>query len=81
MAKIDSKVRLFRAKHEQDLRKIVTLGCAVSGCVNDGYPDTEEEQMIELVKAVINLTEKSRPQRRRFATSEADDRKVTPIRG
>ena len=82
MANVDHKVRLFRAKFEQDLRKIVTLGCSVSGCVNDGEYEVEEEQMDALAKAVMSLTEKSRPRPRRSAMVEAsDDGKVTPIRG
>ncbi len=81
MANMDHKVRLFRAKFEQDLRKIVTLGCSVSGCVNDGDSELEDEQMDALAKAVMSLTEKSRPRPRRSAAVEAfDDGKVTPIR-
>jgi len=81
MAQIDHKIRLFRAKFEQDLRKIVTLGCSVSGCVNDGESEVEDEQMNALAKAVMSLAEKSRPRSRRSVGIEAsDDGKVTPIR-
>ena len=82
MAHIDHKTRLFRAKYEGDLRKIVTLGCSVSGCVNDGLSETEEEQMDALAKLVMSLAEKCQPRRRRSAAIEAsEDNKVTPIRG
>ncbi len=81
MANVDHKVRLFRAKFEQDLRKIVTLGCAVSGCINDGESEIEEEQMDALAKAVMSLAEKSRPRPRRSSVVEAEDSKVIPIRG
>ncbi len=80
MANMDHKVRLFRAKFEQDLRKIVTLGCSVSGCINDGESDLEDEQMDLLAKAVMSLTEKSRPRPRRSVAVEVDDEKVIPIR-
>jgi len=82
MAHIDHKVRLFRSKYEGDLRKIVTLGCSVSGCVNDGESEMEEEQMDALAKLVMSLAEKCQPRRRRSANVEAaEDNKVTPIRG
>ncbi len=82
MANVDHKVRLFRAKFEQDLRKIVTLGCSVSGCINDGESEVEEEQMDALAKAVMSLAEKSRPRPRRSSGAEvSEDSKVTPIRG
>jgi hypothetical protein len=60
----DPAVRVFRDKYERDLRKLVTLGCAVAGCANDGNGAMEEAEMDALAKVVIGLVEKAKRPRK-----------------
>ena len=62
MSKTDYKVSAFRNKYEQDLRKLVTQGCCVASCTNDGMTDQEEIEMNELTKIVVSLVDRARRQ-------------------
>jgi hypothetical protein len=71
MTKGDPKIRLFRDKFERDLRKVVTIACAVAACTNDGNGDMEEQEMNALTAVVMDIiTRAKRSQRRATPTEE-----------
>ncbi len=65
MSKIDYKISRFREKYEQDLRKLVTQGCCVASCTNDGLTEQEEIEMNEFTKLVISLVDRAHRSRTR----------------
>jgi hypothetical protein len=65
MSKIDYKINRFREKYEQDLRKLVTQGCCVASCTNDGLTEQEEIEMNEFTKLVISLVDRAHRSRTR----------------
>jgi len=58
MANIEYKINCFRAKYEQDLRKLVTQGCCVASCTNDGMAEQEEIEMNDFAGRVLSLIER-----------------------
>ena len=79
MTKADYKISAFRSKHEQDLRKLVTLGCCVASCTNDGNAEQEELEMNEFAGKVLALVERAKRGQRRHLVDPADE-KVRPLR-
>ena len=81
MTKVDYKVGAFRAKYEQDLRKLVTLGCCVASCTNDGNAEQEEFEMNDFAGKVLALVERVKRTQRRRSTEETNPpAKVTALR-
>jgi len=64
MAHPDVKVMLFRERYEVLLRRIVTIGCAVASCTNDGAGEIEENEMTALAKLVMEIVEKEKKPKR-----------------
>ena len=79
MTKADYKISAFRSKYEQDLRKLVTLGCCVASCTNDGNAEQEELEMNEFAGKVLALVERAKRGQRRHLVDSADE-KVRPLR-
>ena len=81
MSKIDYKVSCFREKYEQDLRKLVTQGCCVASCTNDGLTEQEETEMNEFTKLVISLVDRANKTRTRTAAKTTSlETKIIPLR-
>lgn len=77
MGRNDAKVSAFRSKHERELRKLVTIGCAVASCAFEGDSETEEGEMDSFVKGIMDLVERSRRASRRQEGTSGEN--VTPL--
>ena len=77
MTKADYKVSAFRSKYEQDLRKLVTLGCCVASCTNDGNAEQEEIEMNEFAGKVLALFERAKRKPRRGSDSGAGEKIIS----
>lgn len=82
MSKADYKVSAFRAKYEQDLRRLITAACCVAGCINDGNTELEEIEMNDFAGRVLALVERAKrtPRKRVDESASRSDNKVIPIR-
>lgn len=60
MACAEFKIALFRDKHERALRRIVTQGCAVATCSNDGASAIEENEMNVFAGMILDLVDATR---------------------
>ncbi len=78
--KSDARVCAFRARYERELRKLISIGCAVAGCTNDGNVEMEDEEMNAFAKGVIDLAERSRRTPRKRTEQTAENNKVTILR-
>ncbi len=78
-SKSDAKVSAFRARHERELRKLVTIGCAVASEAYEGNSEVEETEMNTFAKGVMDLTERTR-RATRAASEQIVDNKVVTIR-
>ena len=77
-SKSDARVSAFRAKHERELRKLVTIGCAVASMAFEGNSEVEEEEMTAFVKNVMDLVERTRRTQRN--TEQTAENKITILR-
>ena len=77
MSKTDYKISAFRSKYEQDLRKLVTLGCCVATCTNDGNAEQEEVEMNEFAGKVLALVERAKRGQRRRPETSADEKIIS----
>jgi len=59
------KIRVFRNKHERELRRIVTGGVAVSAAIQNGNELDEEPAMNDLTGLVLDLVDQARAENRR----------------
>lgn len=79
-SKSDARVSAFRVKHERELRKLVTIGCAVASCSFEGDAETEESEMEAFVKHIMDLVERTRRAPRKHAVAEAVADKVVQLK-
>ena len=79
-AKADYKVSFFRSKYEQDLRKMVTQGCCIASCTNDGNAEQEEIEMNEFTKLAMALVERAKRSRKKISERVVEDATVTMLR-
>ena len=80
MDKVDYKISYFRSKYEQDLRKLVTQGCCVASCTNDGMAEQEEIEMNEFTKLVVSLVDRAKKTRKQPAAPAAPACGVSVLR-
>jgi hypothetical protein len=80
MDKVDYKISYFRSKYEQDLRKLVTQGCCVASCTNDGMAEQEEIEMNEFTKLVVSLVDRAKKTRKPPAAPAAPACGVSVLR-
>ena len=78
-AKNDAKVSAFRARHERELRKLVTIGCAVASEAYEGNSEVEETEMDAFARGVMDLAERTRRAPRKTEQA-AENNKVTILR-
>ena len=67
MSKNDYKVSAFRQRHEKILRRLVTQGCCVASCTNDGMAEQEEVEMNEFAATALLLVEQAHRAQKRSA--------------
>jgi hypothetical protein len=58
------KVHTFRNKFERDLRKLITVACAVASSAYDGDSATEENEMNALAAIVLDISERAKRARK-----------------
>lgn len=80
MTKADYKVSAFRSKYEQDLRKLITMGCCVAGCTNDGNTEMEDAEMNAFAGKVLALVERAKKTPRKTQAETSAAGKVTALR-
>lgn len=83
MIKTDPKIRTFRNRYEQELRRIITLSVGITACVNEGNVDVEDAEMTELARSVMELVNSAkRAQKKESSTQDPAtlDRKIRSIR-
>ena len=77
-SKNEARVSAFRAKHERELRKLVTIACAVASEAYEGNSEVEETEMNSFAKGVMDLTERTRRALRK--TEQVAENKITILR-
>lgn len=60
-----TRITALRAQFERELRKLVTIGCAVASCAFDGDSQTEENEMNAFVAGVLDLIDRTKAKRKR----------------
>ena len=78
-SKSDARVSAFRAKHERELRKLVTIGCAVASMAFEGNSEVEETEMNAFAKGVMDLAERTR-RISRNRTEQVAENKVVQLK-